>query len=78
MPYNPSLSGKPLVTGHLRVCLCISLVPDFIEVNAAARAAARIIDRVELIAILNALVSSSQPSSSAFRHYVLIPLRTQD
>lgn len=59
-------SGKPLITGHLDVCLCVSVIPHFVEVNVAAQAAVVLLGKVRVIAIIEALVSTFLLSSFLF------------
>ncbi|KII85425.1 hypothetical protein PLICRDRAFT_44725 [Plicaturopsis crispa FD-325 SS-3] len=55
--------GEPLVTGHLDVCLCISVLPTFIQVDAAAQAAVALLGEGPVTATLEALINE-HPSSS--------------
>ncbi|KAH9950792.1 hypothetical protein B0H21DRAFT_460379 [Amylocystis lapponica] len=53
---NPA--GIPVLAGHLDVCLCISLLPDFITTNAVAQAAVNLVDKVTVLTQLEALINS--------------------
>ena len=50
-------SGLPLVAGHIDVCLCVSLIPDFIQANAVAQAAVNLVGVAKVTALLEGLVS---------------------
>ncbi|EMD36280.1 hypothetical protein CERSUDRAFT_115230, partial [Gelatoporia subvermispora B] len=51
------IDGKPLVAGHLDVCLCISLLPDFIKVDVVAQAAVALVGETQVLAILEGLIN---------------------
>lgn len=50
------LNVANIVVGHLDVCLCISLLPDFVAVDAVAQAAVALVGEAEVLATLEALV----------------------
>ena len=57
------VTGKALVAGHLDVCLCVSLIPDFIKVNAACQTAVNLIGVAKVTALIEGLVRPCISSS---------------
>ncbi|CCM00856.1 uncharacterized protein FIBRA_02901 [Fibroporia radiculosa] len=48
-----------IVFGHIKVCLCLSLLPDFIQVDVVAKAAVDLFGEDVVLAELEALTASS-------------------
>ncbi|TCD69575.1 hypothetical protein EIP91_006997 [Steccherinum ochraceum] len=51
-------NGKPLVAGHLDVCLCVSLIPEFVKSNSACQTASGLLGVAKVTAILEGLVNN--------------------
>ncbi|THH26726.1 hypothetical protein EUX98_g7464 [Antrodiella citrinella] len=49
--------GKALVAGHLDVCLCVSLIPDFIKVNVVAQTAVNLLGVAKVSALIEGLIN---------------------
>lgn len=49
-------AGKPLVAGHLDVCICVSLIPEFIKANVVAQTAVNLLGVAKVTALIEALV----------------------
>ncbi|KAJ3486646.1 hypothetical protein NLI96_g4110 [Meripilus lineatus] len=54
------LLDKPIVLGHIDVCLCVSLIPTFIKTNVAAKAGCLLGGETKIIAILEGLIHSAK------------------
>ena len=48
--------GHPLVAGHLDVCLCLSVLPDFVQSNSVCQSAALLVGELKVQSILEDLV----------------------
>ncbi|KAI0946558.1 hypothetical protein AcW1_009991 [Taiwanofungus camphoratus] len=58
------LNVANIVVGHLDVCLCISLLPDFVAVDAVAQAAVALVGEAEVLATLEALINGEPGKQS--------------
>lgn len=50
------LLAQKIVVGHIDICLCISLIPTFIQANVVAQAAVLLVGEAKVTALIEALV----------------------
>ncbi|EPQ51225.1 hypothetical protein GLOTRDRAFT_22182, partial [Gloeophyllum trabeum ATCC 11539] len=48
--------GHPLIAGHLDLCLCVSLLPDFVKENPVAKTAALLLNETRVTDIVEDLI----------------------